>query len=551
MSPESAPITVEEAKAWYEGTTSAKGRKAAEKSGELAFWKYAKEGKLANGVDVVSVPLLYNSHSPVSVPSDENFVKQGDSYSLTSFDRVAYQIQQKLLISKDEQGNPRSVVITIIPNRKDQRKKEKVKKDNFSGAILIMNESGDNFERGWHYKNGKVVDTFYPVAQSANGRMGSYTCKVGFYQLMAQNPRGNSGGYNCTPGNDRTCLPSAYLDQATGGFWVLTATFDATCDDGVPNGAPRRENPWDDRSSWVAADPNGGGGGGPVIRDPFSPIDPTPIDYGMPIDLDPADAFAWEMANRIGEDVFLTGEEIELVRSNWSISYKIRDYVARFNQKPNIIEFASNYRVTGPDRRIHNLKERLNCFGQITNDGNHTYKVTLYSDQPVQDSRETYSLSNSYRKVGHTFIGIEKHNVTSNQTVRLVFGFYIAGTELTALTNMSVAGAWGDDGNTQYDVSVTNDLTSDQFSNLINTLKSVGDNSAPNYHLVNNNCTTFTYNLLSGYLTLPNGVSEIGFLGRGTNPAGMCEDLRSIAHIYGGRLNSGNNMIAPASTNCN
>lgn len=355
-------ITVDEARLWYERQNSSGARVATKKTEELAYWKYAQQGKLTNGVEIISVPLLYNNYHQVSVLSDENFVKQGDNYVLGNFDRAAYQIQRKLLISKDEKGNYRSVIITIIPDRKEQRKKEAVTRNKFSGTVLLMNKTDDGFKIGWRYKNGKFLDVFYPQPQSPSGRLGTYNCKVGFYKLMAVS--GGGGGYNCTPGNDRACLPSSYIDQATGGFWVLTGTFDATCDDGLPAGIPVRKNPWDDESSWVAADPNGGGGGGtPVIRDPFDPVSPTPIDYGMPIDLDPVDAFAWEMANRITNKVFLTGEEIEIVRMEWNVTYAIRRYVDEHGQKPSITMTppppGRTIKIVGQDSFDENVDFRL------------------------------------------------------------------------------------------------------------------------------------------------------------------------------------------------
>jgi|GEM_PF-1656813 hypothetical protein len=53
----------------------------------MAFWKYAQNGKLVNGVNIVSVPLLFNNRLPVSIVSDENFAKKGDDFSLPNFDR--------------------------------------------------------------------------------------------------------------------------------------------------------------------------------------------------------------------------------------------------------------------------------------------------------------------------------------------------------------------------------------------------------------------------------------------------------------------------------
>jgi hypothetical protein len=53
-------VTIEEAKEWYESRKKgfANSRLSDRLSNSVAFWEYAVQGKLANGVEVITVPLL-------------------------------------------------------------------------------------------------------------------------------------------------------------------------------------------------------------------------------------------------------------------------------------------------------------------------------------------------------------------------------------------------------------------------------------------------------------------------------------------------------------
>ncbi|WP_128544390.1 hypothetical protein [Larkinella soli] len=211
------------------------------------------------------------------------------------------------------------------------------------------------------------------------------------------------------------------------------------------------------------------------------------------------------------------------------------------NERPGI------YTLLGPDIPIRNLKMLLDClFGAVPNGSNYKYSMTMYVDQPVNGKRKTYDTSREYRMPGHTYFGLEMYNSNTKKTVRSIIGFYVV-SEITSLTNMYVAGTWGDDGGTPYDVSIKVDLTADQFRTVISGLKGTG---APNYHLVNNNCTTFVCNLFSPYLNLPSGTGSISILGEGKNPADLGQDLRENSSLYGDKIAVGNDLIGPISTNC-
>lgn len=556
--PDTNPISIDQARNWFD-TRDAGARIAAQApANRLVYWKYAKNDRLPNGLPVVVVPLLYGYEEPIMVGKEDYVLRPGKPAKVNR-SKADVRIQKKLLIVKDAQGKYRSCVMVVIPSDDYRKKNKTVKRDKFDGAVLIYDENEEHYLLGLHYKNGRLHKMLKPT-QSGSGRL-AWSCYRGIYQ---RNPPAQMGGGGTSQSYAEQYKIPMFIDfgdyysgaGGSGDVWTLTDVEQVDCQEGTPTGQPTW-NPDSYSVEWLeraytdgSGGGDGGGGSGPGNGPPSDPNAPVPVDEGMPNDLDPAGAFAWEMANRTGPNIYFTEEEVEFIRSNWWLTYKIRQYVSTYNQKPNLIEFFNNYVVYGPDRRINNLKERLNCFGSIPNDGSHSYKVTMYVDQPIANSRDTYKLSGN-RKVGHSYLGLEKVRASDGQTTRLVFGFYIAGSELTALTNMAVAGAWGDDGNTTYDVSITTDLNANQFANMINTLKQVGDNSAPNYHLVDNNCTTFCTNLLSGLVSLPTGKSDIGVLGLGVNPANMCEDLRGHSSHYGNRVVAGENLISPSSTNCN
>ncbi|GAB4011491.1 hypothetical protein GCM10028808_25190 [Spirosoma migulaei] len=210
--------------------------------------------------------------------------------------------------------------------------------------------------------------------------------------------------------------------------------------------------------------------------------------------------------------------------------------------------FLDNYVLVGPKRPI-NIAERLNCFGTVPSDSKYQYSITMYVDQPVNNTREIakFSVSPTERRPGHTYFGLERYDSNTRQTVRLVAGFYVE-TEWKAAMGMVTKGAWGDDGSTEYDVSLKVPLTASQFKEIKYKIEASG---VPNYSLVQNNCSSFTYNLISPYINLPAGSGAIGILGVGINPADLGQDLRENSNTYNGKITIADNSISPPTTNCN
>ena len=196
--------------------------------------------------------------------------------------------------------------------------------------------------------------------------------------------------------------------------------------------------------------------------------------------------------------------------------------------------FAIHYVFTGPEKPISNLSERLNCFttqSQYQPNLRYTNSVTFYIDQPVENSNQLYKTSGS-RKPGHAFIELTqtiKENRTSSAatTKTLVFGFYVK-SELKAALGKKTAGAWGDDGDTPYDVALTYQVGGDSFDKVLKYFRDAG---TPEYDIVDNNCTTMGYNALNDIFKviggLPAGEQEIAIYGIGKTPAQMAQDIRA------------------------
>ena len=173
---------------------------------------------------------------------------------------------------------------------------------------------------------------------------------------------------------------------------------------------------------------------------------------------------------------------------------------------------------------IIDLNEYLNCFDNAPTTA--TFKFTIFVDQPVPNQDDTWTndgnLFNPDINVGHTFISLEMNSAgnTINQTI----GYYpSAGVDPT---NPEIAGALVDDGNHDYDVSVSTNLTHTQFTSLISNIQTFG---TPTYNLNTLNCTDAALQVGNSIgMNLPdtNG-TWIG--GGGSNPGNLGQDIRGLS----------------------
>ena len=173
---------------------------------------------------------------------------------------------------------------------------------------------------------------------------------------------------------------------------------------------------------------------------------------------------------------------------------------------------------------IIDLNEYLNCFNNAPTTA--TFKLSIFVDQPVPNQDDTWTndgtLFNPDINVGHTFMSLEMNSVgnTINQTI----GYYPSAG--VSPSNPQIAGAWVDDGNHDYDVSASIDLTHTQFTSLISNLQTFG---SPTYNLNTLNCTDaalLTGNSIGMNLPDTNG-TWIG--GGGSNPGNLGQDIRGLS----------------------
>lgn len=178
----------------------------------------------------------------------------------------------------------------------------------------------------------------------------------------------------------------------------------------------------------------------------------------------------------------------------------------------------------------------IDCF-DTTNNQNGYHTITIYVDQPVENSNDTYDI-NIFGdiEVGHTFIGLEQgSNGVVNQKV---LGLYPNGG--VSPDQPETSAIYIDDGGHDYDVSIRIEVTPTVFNAMINYISSI-NTSDPNYNLNNNNCSNFALSLfnLSGSNipdTSANWEVMGNVLGGGTNPGSLGQDIRNLNPLPTGTL---------------
>ena len=214
----------------------------------------------------------------------------------------------------------------------------------------------------------------------------------------------------------------------------------------------------------------------------------------------------------------------------------------------SVHDYNNNLKLVGPKKPIANLKEKLKCFGAngVPTGNQFKYKMTLYVDQPINKSTNVYQNFSPDRPFGHTYLGLEQYNSETGQTKRLVVGFYIQ-TEWRAGTLLMSPGAWGEDGNTSYDVSISLNISANQFQNAIDQMGYLG---TPSYHITDQNCNHVATNIMAPFLAMPHGVAEIGPLGLGMSSGALGQGFFNNTSTYGQYMHTGNNLTSPPSTSC-
>jgi hypothetical protein len=174
---------------------------------------------------------------------------------------------------------------------------------------------------------------------------------------------------------------------------------------------------------------------------------------------------------------------------------------ATLEQKATVLRFA----MLMPNNPIANLAEKLNCFNtDIAQNLLYNHKVTLCVDQPLAG---TNAPATSKSLAGHTWLVLEQDQ-GNGQVIKLCVGFYPNKAVLPC--SDPTGGAFNNDENRPFDVSVAFNVSGYAFSLLIENMKSGG---TPDYQLGTTNCTTWAVGQLDAIgNTIPTTEQEILYL---------------------------------------
>ncbi len=246
---------------------------------------------------------------------------------------------------------------------------------------------------------------------------------------------------------------------------------------------------------------------------------------------------------------FLVVEDLNLLFENPTIYASYSQFLDQNpNQSLEVKKGVLRMVCLAPKKPITNLGNRLNCFDVVSN-ANFTHSVTLCVDQPVAGSAFPFSKGDL---AGHTFLTIEQNQGGSIPPTRLSVGFY--PVDFSSPCNQVDGGAWGDEVDHFYDISVTFPLTAWGFNQLIQDMK---NNSVPPiYDLSEYNCVNFALEKLDhlGIHVPANVVHSIVTYPllptcdiNGLAPSRLGQDLRNNFQLpQGATLNPVGGIAAPS-----
>lgn len=188
--------------------------------------------------------------------------------------------------------------------------------------------------------------------------------------------------------------------------------------------------------------------------------------------------------------------------------------------------------MTSSDQVI-NLEEKLEeCFGNIdcTDQGYSTFSITLFSEQPVSNSRANYAGSPVFNTldIGHAFVELKTNY--NYEASNLVFGLYPQYD--VSLFSSSAPMEIHDDGGKPYTSSITLELTCGEFQEVI--AKSL-EAAQHDYDLKDYNCVSYGIEIANSVgLGVPYTKSAWKYLSRefgsSVNPGDLGEDIKLLTN---------------------
>jgi hypothetical protein len=205
--------------------------------------------------------------------------------------------------------------------------------------------------------------------------------------------------------------------------------------------------------------------------------------------------------------------------------------------------YHTNYEGSGKPENAINIQKYLDCF---TFNSSSTYKVGIYVDQPVVNSRAYINTNLPTRRCGHTYVMLEQNQ--NGLITRRIAGFYATGDPRP--WNPIQTSVWGNDSNSAFDVGVVVNLGNNYqaFGSFAGTLIQMGGQ----YDLNNYNCTDAALQAFNAIGIHFPDTQGYWYVGGGTNPSDLAEDLRNWGELDSRMTKYSNGGISPTNArNCN
>ena len=168
----------------------------------------------------------------------------------------------------------------------------------------------------------------------------------------------------------------------------------------------------------------------------------------------------------------------------------------------------------------------VKCFANIPDEGA-TCSIEILTDIPVdKDPNKLFNWQT--RSVGHTFLQIKKTNGNLSQMQNI--GFYPESDWKTLLTTAPVPGKFVDNGQHEFNASLSMNLTPEEFTKTLNEIAYLS--SSVKYDIDEFNCTDFALDVfnttrISNPLEIPKYDIPGGTAPNGTNtPQGLYNELK-------------------------
>ena len=188
------------------------------------------------------------------------------------------------------------------------------------------------------------------------------------------------------------------------------------------------------------------------------------------------------------------------------------------------------------DEGTIDLKKYLACFDKIPDQGA-TCIITLLTDIPEDDNPNSF-FNWKTGSPGHTFLQLGKKN--GNTNIQQSIGFYPA-TSWKTLIDLPVEGRFADNGEHEFNASITMDITPANFRSTVERMLYLS--TYIKYDIDDYNCTDFALNIFNFKRSNPLNIIKYDVPGGATTsgtstPQGIYKELKRIKDLVNTESNN-------------